>query len=142
MVIFNIINKIQFMLKSFPSTMYTQFFFSFLFFIIAGGRLGSYKVCLLFLCRKDKVRKKNSFFVHFYENVLLKYIFSLPFPSPCPLILGHLDLNNIISWTMFTGRHSGSLDILFYFDLEMDPGSLLLIWSLENISYCFCQAVS
>lgn len=43
---------------------------------------------------------------------------------------------------MFTGRHSGSLDILFYFDLEMGPGSLLLILSLENISYCFCQAVS
>lgn len=70
------------------------------------------------------------------------YYSNTHFLSPCPLILGHLDLNNITPWTIFTGRHSGSLDILFYFDLEMGPGSLLLILSLENISYCFCQAVS
>lgn len=68
--------------------------------------------------------------------------FSSPFPSPCPLTLGHLDLHDITPWSIFTGRHNGFLDILIYFDLEMGPGGLLLILSLENISYCFCQAVS
>lgn len=39
-------------------------------------------------------------------------------PSPCPLILGHLDLNNSTPPATVTGRHSGSLDVLFYFDLR------------------------
>ena len=36
----------------------------------------------------------------------------------CPLILGHLDLNNSTPPATVTGRHSGSLHVLFYFDLR------------------------
>lgn len=96
-------------------------------------------LCICFLHGKDKVREKNSFLLISMKT----YYWNTRFSFPLPFSLSYSGTSwPITPWAIFIGRHSGSLDILFYFDLGMGPGSLLLILSLENISYCFCQAVS
>lgn len=92
------------------------------------------------MCKEQSKKTKTA--LHLYENILLKYTFFFLLSLPLSSYSGTSWPKQYYSMTILTGRHSISLDILFYFDLGMGPGSLLLILSLENISYCFCQTVS